>query len=119
MKILGIIGTIVGAIAGILGGYLQFVLVPAADIAESRWRMATSDAYFGSLEHQLDMSTMSAATDFGVIVMGAGLLAFFEYCSCDQKAKNCMDWCGSRSDYVLPWCCPWNTHVQLKTSNHS
>ncbi|PWL31510.1 MAG: hypothetical protein DCO96_04735 [Fluviicola sp. XM-24bin1] len=76
MKILGIIGTIVGAIAGILGGYLQFVLVPAADIAESRWRMATSDAYFGSLEHQLDMSTMSAATDFGVIVMGAGLLAF-------------------------------------------
>lgn len=76
MKILGIIGTIVGAIAGILGGYLQFVLVPAADIAESRWRMATSDAYFGSLEHQLDRSTMSAATDFGVIVMGAGLLAF-------------------------------------------
>lgn len=76
MKILGIIGTIFGAIAGLLGGYLQFVLVPAGEIAESRWTGSNDLSYLGSVEHRLDMATMEAVTDFGVIVMGVGLLAF-------------------------------------------
>jgi ABC-type antimicrobial peptide transport system permease subunit len=75
MKILGIIGTIFGAIAGILGGYLQFVLVPAGEIAESRWTANLDDGYYGSPQHMIDMSAMEAVTDFGAVVMIAGLLA--------------------------------------------
>lgn len=76
MKILGIIGTVAGALAAILGVYLQFVLVPAAEIAESSWTSNTDEMYFGSAQHHLDMATMEAATDFGAVVMFAGLLAF-------------------------------------------
>lgn len=75
MKALGIIGTIIGAIAGLLGAYLQFAVVPAAAIAESNWAADHPESYYGSIEHQLDMSAMEAATDFGIIVMFAGLLA--------------------------------------------
>ncbi len=76
MKILGIIGAIVGAIAGILGGYLLFVLVPEAEIADARWTSVIDESYYGSIEHQMDLEAINAATDFGVVVMGAGLLAF-------------------------------------------
>lgn len=32
--------------------------------------------YFGSPQHHLDIATMNAKTDFAVVVMGLGLLAF-------------------------------------------
>jgi ABC-type antimicrobial peptide transport system permease subunit len=76
MKILGLIGTIVGAIAGILGGYLQFVLVPEAELADARASSFLNETYFGSLQHQMDMATVSDMRDFGAMVMFAGLLAF-------------------------------------------
>ena len=75
MKILGIIGTLFGAIAGILGGYLQFVLVPAREIAVVRWEANVDDAYFGSIQHRMDMTALEAVTDYGAVVMFAGLLA--------------------------------------------
>lgn len=76
MKILGIIGTVTGGLAALLGLYLQFVLVPAAEIANSNWANNTDESYYQSARHHLDMSTRAAAIDFGVVVMGAGLLAF-------------------------------------------
>ncbi len=76
MKILGIIGTILGAIAGILGGYLQFVLVPAREIAMARWNTSPYEAYIGSAQHQMDMRAMEAVIDFGPIVMLTGIIAF-------------------------------------------
>lgn len=76
MRILGIIGTVTGGLAAILGIYLQFVLVPAAAIANSSWTNNTDESYYQSAQHHMDMSTMSAAVDFGIVVMAAGLLAF-------------------------------------------
>lgn len=76
MKILGLIGTIFGAIAGILGGYLQFVIIPEYEIADARWTSHLDESYYGSLQHQMDMATIEGKTDFAVIVMGVGLLAF-------------------------------------------
>ena len=76
MKTLAIIGTTLGAIAALLGIYLQFVLVEAASIARSRWTNVFDESYYGSVEHQSDMAAMSAVIDFGVVVMATGLLAF-------------------------------------------
>lgn len=76
MKILGIIGTLIGAVAGILGGYLQFVMVPDAEMADARLNAYLNEAYYESVQHQLDMSTISTMKDFGAAVMFVGLLAF-------------------------------------------
>ncbi|MDX2360657.1 MAG: hypothetical protein QNK23_07610 [Crocinitomicaceae bacterium] len=79
MKILAIIGASLGVIALLLGLYLQFVIVDAAEAAEASWDFARNmpgDAYYGSVAHMNDMAAMDRKTDFGVIVMAAGLLAF-------------------------------------------
>lgn len=77
MKFLGIIGTATGALAAVLGLYLQFVLVPAAEIAESNFDNSHDiEAYFNSVQSTIDRASMNAVTDFGAVVMFAGLLAF-------------------------------------------
>ena len=79
MKILGIVGAAIGAIAAILGGYLQFALVPEAEIADSNREIASEylgEAYYGSAQQSLDFAAHDAAMDFAIVVMGVGLLAF-------------------------------------------
>ena len=79
MKIMGISGTVLGVVALMMGLYLHFVIAPAAYAADLNWEMANSlgnDNYYGSLQQMVDRAALDAKTDFGIIVMGAGLLAF-------------------------------------------
>ena len=78
MKTLGIIGFIVGILALFMGAYLQFVIVPAAEIAESADQLgsALGDSYYGSAEHILNRNLMNAKTDIGEYTLLAGGIAF-------------------------------------------
>lgn len=79
MKTLGTIGMALGVLSGLMGLYLQFVLIPASDVAESNWNVAISsnnDAYFNSLQHRNDLEIMGFADDFGAVLLFSGLLAF-------------------------------------------
>jgi hypothetical protein len=79
MKAIGIIGAALGALSAILGAYLQFALAPKAEVAISNMEHARDligEAYYGSIQQAQDFAAIDAAVDFGVIVMGSGLLAF-------------------------------------------
>ena len=79
MKSLARIGVAFGAIALILSLYLQFVIVVAADEAEASRNFAMNNpgsTYFGSSQHMFDMTAIERKVDFGIMVLGAGLLAF-------------------------------------------
>ena len=78
MKILAYIGVVFGFLSLILSLYLQFVIVDAAATAETSKDFAMNspgDSYFGSIQHMLDMAAIERKVDFGITVMGAGLLA--------------------------------------------
>ncbi|MFT6245493.1 MAG: hypothetical protein ACJA0U_000066 [Salibacteraceae bacterium] len=78
MKALGIIGVVVGIVALILGAYLHFSVVPAAEIAESADQLgaALGDSYFGSPEHHSNTDIMSAKIDIGEYTLLIGGVAF-------------------------------------------
>lgn len=79
MKKLGLIGVIIGVAALLLGVYLEFFLVPASQIAETSIDFGVSqlgDRYYGSAEHFANLDAIEAIVDYGIYLMGAGLLAF-------------------------------------------
>ncbi len=79
MKALGVTGFVLGIIATLLGIYLQFVVVPAAEAAEASNAILAQmggDNFYESPEYRLNWAIADAVVDFGTIVMGAGLLAF-------------------------------------------
>jgi uncharacterized membrane protein YbaN (DUF454 family) len=79
MKALGLIGMILGILAMGLGIYLVFVVADAASAARMADDLGPTlygDAYYGSPMHMINRSAMDFKTDFGIIVMGAGLVAF-------------------------------------------
>lgn len=78
MKVLGIIGVVVSVIALILGAYLQFAIVPAAEMAETSETIAYTtmgEAYYGSPQQALDFAARDAKTSIGEIVLLIGGLA--------------------------------------------
>lgn len=78
MKLLGILGTVIGLLSGLLAVYLQFIIAPAAEIAETSINFGVSQQgmeYYGSAEHHLNRASMEAVTDFGIILLFAGILA--------------------------------------------
>lgn len=77
MKILGKIGFGVSVIALLMGAYLQFFIAPAASSADVRMESSMSnDAYWGSLDMQMDQALKDAQVDFGMIVLFVGILSF-------------------------------------------
>lgn len=78
MKILGIIGVVVGVLAVIMGAYLHFAIAPAADLAETVINLETSlsETYYGSAEHVLQRTIMGAKTDIGEYTLLVGGIAF-------------------------------------------
>lgn len=78
MKLLGIFGTVIGLLSGLLAVYVQFIVVPAAEIAETAINFGVSQQgleYYGTAEHNLNQASVEAVTDFGIILLFAGLLA--------------------------------------------
>lgn len=78
MKILGIIGTSLGAVAAAMAGYLQFVLsskAAAADKAIEIQREVIGDSFYGSAEHMQLLNDADATVDFGIYVLLIGGIA--------------------------------------------
>lgn len=77
MKILGIIGVVVGIVALLMGVYLEFSVAPAADSAAlSDEIMSRGDAYWGSAAHVLNTNLMDAKLTIGqyTLLVGGGAL---------------------------------------------
>lgn len=76
MKILAIIGTLIGVAAIVAALYLQFVVAEDAAIGESIMSQVHDESWFGSAEHTAALDAMNFKTDLGIGVMFAGLLGF-------------------------------------------
>ena len=78
MKVLGIIGLVVGIVALLMGAYLQFSIVPAAGVAETADELASSlgDLYYGSPAELINRRDMEAKTEFGEYTLLVGGVAF-------------------------------------------
>lgn len=76
MKILAIIGTLIGIVAIAAGLYLQFFVADAAAIAESTIFGAHDESWYGGAEHSAALEAMNWKTDLGIGVLFAGILAF-------------------------------------------
>lgn len=74
MKLLAIIGTLIGVGAIATALYLQFVVAEDAAIGESIMSQVHSDDWYGSAEHLAAFGAMEFKTDLGIIVMFAGIL---------------------------------------------
>lgn len=75
MKIVAYIGIAMGAIAAIAGIYDYAVVQPDKEIAMDIV-FSAPDSFFGTPEHHALLDQMEFGTDFAIIVMGLGLLAF-------------------------------------------
>ena len=78
MKVLGIIGVIVGVAAILMGCYLQFAVAPEALIADAADEvgMLLGDSYYGTPQQILNQTAMEAKTDVGEYTLLAGGIAF-------------------------------------------
>ena len=80
MKALGLIGMILGVLAMSLGLYLIFVVADhaaAAQLSDDLYSSVNNgEFYYGTADQMINRQAMELKTDFGVIVMAAGLIAF-------------------------------------------
>jgi hypothetical protein len=76
MKILAIIGTLIGIVAIAAALYLQFSVAEKAAIAESIIFQTHDESWYGSAEHTTALEAMNLKTDLGIGVMFAGILGF-------------------------------------------
>jgi hypothetical protein len=76
MKILAIIGTLIGVIAITAALYLQFVVAEDAAIGDSIMSQSHDESWYGSAEHKAAFAAMELKIDLGIVVMFAGIVGF-------------------------------------------
>ena len=75
MKKLAQLGLAVGFLTTLVAGYLQFVVVEAASVAEARYKFNRDDeVYFSSTARHMDYDAMHAPVDYGMAVFFMAIL---------------------------------------------
>jgi len=79
MKTLGNIGVVLAVLAALCGVYLQFVVVPSAEVAEASIELSRQiggDRYFEMTEYRMNLEIIDAVITVGTITMFFGFLTF-------------------------------------------
>lgn len=96
MKTLGTIGVVLAILAALCGVYLQFVVVPSAEVAEASIetsRQIGGERYFEMTEYRTNLAIIDAVITVGTFVMFFGFLAFLVSIVPALKKRN-IAWIG-------------------------